>query len=288
MEQIDLKSLDCRGFNYSAFREYERIGLLGVTITVDNYQPERVAKSIIENIDKDRLFEHFKLILEEIIPNVQKESAEVNQRKLSRIKQKYPGRNQDAKVIQYENQIIDGYHNIPKSLRVILEKEELEFNAKLKELTNDVIKTATSFKHHISGLLFITDIRKYLKEHLTNYFLYSMIKAPNNNASKKPSAIHYALKVYYLQHARYIRFFQNHPEGTLKAIQEYVNSDDYHLGSWKNFQLIYNKISNYKTNRVALENVPKIEYVIQNMLSDYPKAILIAEEELKEARLKNK
>ncbi|PQB04115.1 hypothetical protein [Aureitalea marina] len=110
-------------------------------------------------------------------------------------------------------------------------------------------------------------------------------KAPR---SRTPTALHYALKVYYLQQSKYMEYFENHPSGVLAGIKEFVNGRDYHLKSDKNFQQTYNKISNYSTNRISKQNAPKIKFVIEHMLIGYPKAIEIAEEELQKAISKNK
>lgn len=94
------------------------------------------------------------------------------------------------------------------------------------------------------------------------------------------------LYYYYLQAAGYLPYFENHPEGKLKGIETLIEKDVVNTTA-KHFQIKYNIIANYKTNRIAKKQAPNISYVANQMLNDYPKAKEIALAELKEAQTKN-
>ncbi|MCB0536041.1 MAG: hypothetical protein KDE33_00800 [Bacteroidetes bacterium] len=107
------------------------------------------------------------------------------------------------------------------------------------------------------------------------------------NNKKKISISQYALYVYYLQRSGEITWFENHPEGKLKAIKELLINEGIDTTP-KYFQIKYNLINNYNTNRIAKNQIPNISYVIENLLSDYPRAKEIAIKELEEAHSKSK
>lgn len=96
-----------------------------------------------------------------------------------------------------------------------------------------------------------------------------------------------ALYYYYLQAAGKFPYFENHPEGKIKAIEELIINDNINTTP-KYFQIKYNHISNHKLNRIAKNQSTNIDYVANQMLNDYPEAKNIALIELKEALTKNR
>lgn len=95
------------------------------------------------------------------------------------------------------------------------------------------------------------------------------------------------LYYYYLQQTGVYPFFENHPEGKVKAIEELIYRDKIKT-TVKHFQLKYNFISNYKTNRIASNQVANIDYVANKMLKNYPHAKELALSELKLAQTKQR
>lgn len=95
------------------------------------------------------------------------------------------------------------------------------------------------------------------------------------------------LYYYYLQQVGKFPYFENHPEGKVKAIEEVINRDNIKT-SIKHFQLKYNFINNHKTNRIAKNQVANIDYVANVMLKNYPEAKELALSELKLAQTKDR
>lgn len=105
--------------------------------------------------------------------------------------------------------------------------------------------------------------------------------------NKGATVAQYALYYIYLQESGDFDYFENHPEGKLKAIEELLKNEKINT-SVKYFQKMYNKLSHYKTNRVAKNQVANIAFAANTMLKDLPKAQKIALKELKEAKTKHK
>ncbi len=105
--------------------------------------------------------------------------------------------------------------------------------------------------------------------------------------SRKVTIPQYALYYIYLQESGDFGYFENHPEGKLKAIEELIQKEGINT-STKYFQKVYNSLIHYKTNRVARNQVANIKFVANTMLKDLPKAQNIALSELKEAKTKHK
>lgn len=105
--------------------------------------------------------------------------------------------------------------------------------------------------------------------------------------NKGATVAQYALYYIYLQESGDFDYFENHPEGKLKAIEELLENEKINT-SVKYFQRMYNKLSHYKTNRVAKNQVANIAFVANTMLKDLSKAQKIALKELKEAKTKRK
>ncbi|WP_010178213.1 hypothetical protein [Aquimarina agarilytica] len=97
----------------------------------------------------------------------------------------------------------------------------------------------------------------------------------------KPTTPQYALYYYYLQEGREYPYFENHPEGKIQAIEEVLNKEGLQTSA-KYFQIKYNFIANYKTNRVAKNQKKNIDFVANTMLNDYKKPREIAISELSE------
>lgn len=118
------------------------------------------------------------------------------------------------------------------------------------------------------------------------------LKEPKTNKSIESDARIITVPItvlyyYYLQAAGYFPYFENHPEGKLKAIENLIEKDNIDTTA-KHFQIKYNIIGNHKTNRIAKKQAANISYVANQMLNDYPKAKEIALAELEEAQTKNR
>lgn len=138
---------------------------------------------------------------------------------------------------------------------------------------------------------FFENKQKYYKEKL---FLHE--KEANNkstnikqaaNSTKKISIPTLVMYYYYLQEAKDFPFFDNHPEGKLKAIEELIKKDKINTSA-KNFQLEYNKIAHHKSNRIANNKASNILFVANTMLTNYPNAKKIALKEYDLAINKNR
>ena len=104
---------------------------------------------------------------------------------------------------------------------------------------------------------------------------------------KKVSIVMYALYFHYLQQSGDYPYFENHPMGKLTAIDELLKKQGIET-SPKYFQTTYNKLTHFRTNRVAYSQKQNIDFVIKNMLKKFPKAIEIAQSELNEILSKSK
>ena len=124
---------------------------------------------------------------------------------------------------------------------------------------------------------FIEDITPYLK----------LQKSKKGIEKPKPNIPQLALFYYYRMASKELPFFEKHPKGKTKAIAELIVNDDIKT-SVKNFQLEFNKISNYATNRIARNKLKNIEFVANTLLKNYPEAQKIALVELEEIITKYK
>lgn len=134
--------------------------------------------------------------------------------------------------------------------------------------------------------LFFEQKQKYYKE---KYFLEKeKPPIPKGKRSKdKISIPKVVLYYYYLQVDGKFPYFENHPQGKVIAIEELLIKDKIKT-TQKHFQLKYNFISHYNSNRIAKNQIANIDYVANEMLNNYPEAKELALSELKLAQLKNR
>ena len=170
-----------------------------------------------------------------------------------------------------------------------VEKIELELIKKKRIVELEVLKGyPNSNKQEYIKILkawikgekeFISDIKPYLPKEKE--------QAKNIGEIKKPSKTQLILHYIYLQKAKIIPYFENHPVGKIEAIEELIKKDG--IDTTKNyFQKVYNKFTHHPSNRIARNQVKNIQFVIDHLLKDHPKAIEIAKEELKQALTKNR
>jgi len=112
-------------------------------------------------------------------------------------------------------------------------------------------------------------------------------KALSRNNKKEPTVVHYALYYHYLQQSKDFGYFENHPQGKWIAIKELIKKENIKTTA-KYFQIVYNRLTNYQTNRIAKKEEANISYVANTMLKDYPKAKEIALLELQQAKIKSR
>ncbi|CAM3445326.1 hypothetical protein FLLO111716_10840 [Flavobacterium longum] len=131
---------------------------------------------------------------------------------------------------------------------------------------------------------FFENKQRYYKEKLSQQeATKGKHKSRQRNAMSIPQ---HALYYYYLQAAGEFPYFENHPDGKLKAIEELVEIEQIPTTP-KHFQMKYNFINNHQSNRIAKNQVANISYVIDK-LSNNLKAKEIAVSELKQAQTKTK
>lgn len=156
-------------------------------------------------------------------------------------------------------------------LELILNKRKLELN----EIANHSNHDRQSYirvlkKWYKSELDFIKMIKPYLT------------KAQFKGNNERPNRTDIAYELYYLKETYSLELTNPFPSD--KAWNEV--SELYQKNS-KNIQIAYNKISNNREVRINAKGINNIEYVIQNRLINKPKALALAEDELKLAKLKS-
>ncbi|MBC8755972.1 hypothetical protein H2O64_14940 [Kordia sp. YSTF-M3] len=173
-------------------------------------------------------------------------------------------------------ELIEGIEIINYTLDT-LDQEEIENDIYEREDYNFVMLQKKFLLNKHNSIMRDIEYKKIEKE---------VLKSKKTDDSKI-TIPHYALYYYYLQESDYIDYFENHPQGKLYAIEELIENDS--IKTTKNyFQKVYNKFRHYKTNRIAHNQVANISFVVNTMLSDYPKAKELALLELKEAKTKNR
>ena len=100
---------------------------------------------------------------------------------------------------------------------------------------------------------------------------------------KNPTYGAYALYFHYLQASQDHAYFEEATGGKLQAIKNICK--EYGLRSPKYFQTEYNKLHVSNADRIAANQIMNIESAIE-LLGDYPKAVAIAQNELKTAQSK--
>lgn len=155
-----------------------------------------------------------------------------------------------------------------------------------EELQNKVLEKEDENYLDLQKEFFENKLR-YYKEEIFIEERDKQIKKKQSNRTKETTVPQYALYYFYLQESGSFGYFENHPEGKVKAITQLIKEERLKTTT-KYFQKVYNKIAHYKSNRVAKNQVSNISFVANTMLKDFPKAKRIALSELKEAKTKNK
>ena len=129
---------------------------------------------------------------------------------------------------------------------------------------------------------FFTSKQAYLKENLQLEELQFAKRKPQHKHTiePRPDRTDIAFFAYYMSETGYV--ISTEPFPTVKAWKEIGSKYNRH---YKNIQVKYNEIRN-KNNRITERNVSAIQYVVDNMLNDFPNAKSLAEDELKLAKLK--
>lgn len=171
----------------------------------------------------------------------------------------------------------DVLYNLSSINNSIDKLEEEDLNNKLynKEDVNYLELQKKFFENKLRFYKEELQLQKELK--LANH-------TPKNNKKEnttKPTVPQYALYYYYLQEGRDYPYFENHPEGKVKAINELIEKEGLQTTA-KHFQIKYNFIANYRTNRIAKNQKKNIDYVANTMLNNYKNSREIAISELSE------
>lgn len=177
---------------------------------------------------------------------------------------------------------INGLKLYEKGLLTNAEKVQLELiiqNRKL-ELSEIEAMDNTDRKGYIKTLKkwfasekkFIQDIKPFVAE----------APNPSNNSTARPNRTDIAYYAYFKEQTKTLNI--NHPfpsELAWKEIGEKFGKN------WKNIQQAYNIISTDSEERLKPSRKRNIKYVIDNMLSDAPKARELAKDELNLAEIKS-
>lgn len=157
-------------------------------------------------------------------------------------------------------------------LDLVLKNRDLELND-LESMPNknklEYIKILKKWMKQEKS--FINEITPYLK----------LQESKTEVETKKANIPQLVLFYYYRHESKELQRFNKHPLGVIKAIEELIVNDDIDTTA-KYFQIQYNKIANYKSNRIANNKLKAIDFVANTMLLDFPNAQKIALEELQE------
>lgn len=157
---------------------------------------------------------------------------------------------------------------------LFMEKRELE----IKALKEDSVNTSRSYINKLSEWFegeqkFIEQLKKWIPEETQS-------KKTSTSNSSRPNRTDLAYFVYYADLSKELQILNPFPSD--KAWDEIGKRFEKNA---KNIQKIYNQIANNQEERLKANRKKTIEYVINNLLSDYPKAKEKAEIELKQANL---
>lgn len=117
---------------------------------------------------------------------------------------------------------------------------------------------------------FIKDIKPYLKE----------VPAQNIGDNSRPNRTDIAYCIYYLSGTKELKLNAPFPSG-----EAWKEIGERYFKNSKNVEYMYNIITAKKDERLKKSKIKNIEYVIDNMLNEYPKAKELAKDELKLAKL---
>ena len=195
-----------------------------------------------------------------------------------------------SELIQITKQIL-----VTINAKVLFDKGEL---ANTKQIKMDLVLKNRELElesmkdmPHQNKLEYIKILKKWMKQEksfikdITPYLKLQESKV--EDATKKANIPQLVLFYYYRHESKELPRFDKHSKGVLKAIEELIVNDSIDTSA-KYFQLQYNKIANYKSNRIANNKIKAIEFVANTLLIDFPKAQKIALEELKEITSKNR
>jgi len=204
----------------------------------------------------------------------------------------------------FTDKIIENYYVLKKmiavfpkeEIRVIIQKNlaiyRKEFQTWLTNRINsfqaglsDLELKANSLFEYESSIKFLMQLEKIFYPETIEEIISTQKKQKTvePNSQKKIYTVHWALYYFYLQEAEIMERFDWMEGGKIKVIEGIV-SDNLALGSSKNFQLLYNKMNNYKL-RLTRKNIPNIKLAI-TLLSSYPKAIKKAQKEIEDIEKK--
>lgn len=254
------------------------------------YLMESDAKTLIDKID--RLEDVFFDVINKLVEIKEEYAITFYYDRIKSIKDTYIERQVKAKIEVFEDEICtkrkghSDYKRIKEKAKRVGISESEDYN---KFLAKCFVENFDKLPNYTSKANYIA----YFEETVKQYFLYDTLFEIINKGKKpkkektKTTIRQYALFYYYIQTSKEFPLFDNHPGGKVKGIEELVKNEGF-TNSFKYFQTSYNFISNHKTNRIALNQVSNISYVIDNMLIEFPKAKQLALLELKEAKTKNR
>ena len=155
---------------------------------------------------------------------------------------------------------------------LVLKNRDLELND-LEEMPN---------KNKLEYIKILKKWMKQEKDFIKEITPYLKLQESKTEVKTKKATIPQLVLFYYYRHeSKELPRFDKHPKGVIKAIEELIVNDDINTSA-KYFQLQYNKIANYKSNRIANNKLKAIEFAANTLLIDFPIAQKIALEELQE------
>lgn len=166
------------------------------------------------------------------------------------------------------------------SIAIEIEKNE---NLKSLELINESIDKIETFEL-TKGFtdkpqpLYPKKQKKFLKqkqEYLKNKVELENL-TPKKTTASRPTSTDIAFFFHYTSTSK-----ESKLKSKIPTQASYKEAEELYKKSWKNIQKKYNEIK-YSSSRLMYKNRKIIEYVISEMLVDYPNAKLLAEQELRE------
>lgn len=273
-------------FDVEEFRDFASIfgwtKRSGIEGTGGLYLDESKAKILITKID--RLEDYFFDVINKLDNDKHGNAIAFYNNKLTSIKNTYLEKNVNNQIELFENNICEirkrnsDYRRIKEKARIEEVSESEDFN---KYLAKEFVKIYDNCSQYYTYKVnFIANFEDKIRGYMLYDTLFDILNKGKiqNKENTKKTIPQYALFYYYIQASKEFPLFETDQRGKVKSIEELLLKAEIKTTP-KYFQLKYNLINNHKSNRIALNQVKNILYVINNMLNDYPKAKEIAQSE---------
>ena len=270
--------------NYNHYNKFkESYGLISATWDKSPPKEELDAQFEYKLIETDDLILELEDLVKECLKNLEEKAESKYLEKVEYLIRKGLNKNDiDIEMKSFLRKSIISLNNSDNQFY----RELISENKTKRRLL--ILNKLNNIQFYIHKLLFINHFKESLdKVSLLESLYKKYYEESNSTKENRPKLAQIVMRYYYVHASGEEEMFENSHSTKIAAIQAALLN--YHwLKSVKNFQSKYNKINFYRTNRIALNQVSNIKYVIDYLLNDYPKAKKIAINELKEARSKAK